>query len=206
MTQEISIVFDFGGVLFDWNPHYLFSRFFNGDLKAIDTFLAEIGFAAWNQEMDRGVPLAKAIDELCQCFPQYTDLIKAYEKYWDTSISGPIQPSVEILTALKQAGYPLYALSNWSKDTFNLIRPKYGFLEWFDLILLSGEVKLIKPDPQIFTVFLERVGRDAQECLFIDDSPANIQSAGQMGFQTIHFKSPQQLKNELQALGVLKKV
>jgi len=198
-----AIVFDFGGVLLDWNPRYLYRRFFDGDPTATERFLTEIGFYAWNDQQDKGRPLDLGTAELSRQFPHYADLIKAYYDRWEESLAGPIQPTVDILYSLKQVGHCLYALSNWSAETFRRVRHKYAFLDWFEAIVLSGEVKLIKPDPQIFLVFLERIGRMAEECLLIDDSAANVAAARQLGFDTIRFESPGQLRQELCQRGLL---
>jgi 2-haloacid dehalogenase len=201
--QMPGIVFDFGGVLFDWNPRYLYRRFFNGDEKAADRFLEEIGFEEWNLQMDRGRPFAETVAELSAQFPQYAGLIQAYDEHYESSIAGPIQPSVDILWSMKQLGYALYALSNWSEEKFELIRPKYAFLDWFDDIILSGKVKLVKPEPEIFSLLLERMGRTAEECLFIDDHQENLTQAGRMGFKTLLFESPGQLSSDLHRMGLL---
>jgi 2-haloacid dehalogenase len=192
-----ALVFDFGGVLFDWSPHYLYDAYFHDDPEAADRFLDEIGFDEWNLQQDKGRPFAAAVADLTERFPQYADLIRAYDQHWEKTVKGMIDPAVRLLETLKQAGYPLYALSNWSEEKFNLIRPRYAFLDWFEAIILSGEVKSAKPETRIFSVLLERVGRPAKECLFIDDSPMNISAAEQLGFQAILFVSPDQLEREL---------
>lgn len=191
------IVFDFGGVFFDWNPRYLYQAYFPGDKPAMEHFLEEVGFDEWNLEQDRGRSFQEAVAELSQRFPQYSKLIHAFVQDWENSIKDVYQESIDILWTLKQAGYPVYGLSNWSVETFRRIRPKYAFLSWFDDILLSGEVKLVKPDERFFQVFLDRIGRKAQECLLVDDSIENITAARQMGFDAIHFQSPEQLAREL---------
>jgi 2-haloacid dehalogenase len=198
-----AIVFDFGGVLLEWNPHLVYGKYFNDDPGAIDRFLQEIGFAEWNLQQDKGRPFAEAVTVLSRQFPQYAHLIQAYDDRWEESIVGPIQPTVDILHLLKQSGHTLYALSNWSAETFPRIRHKYDFLDWFEDILVSGEVKLVKPDPRIFQVFLKRTGRTAEECLLIDDSEANIAAAGQLGFQTIRFETAHKLREDLLQRGLL---
>jgi len=203
MNKIKAIVFDFGGVLLDWNPRYLYREYFIDDPTAMENFLTEIGFSAWNLEQDRGRPIAVAVAELSERFPQHSHLIRAYGERWEQAIAGPIQPTVDILRALKEAGYPLYGLSNWSAETFYRVREKYEFLSWFDAIVLSGEAKLIKPDPAIFQHFLEKVGRTAEECLFIDDSPANVEAANRLGFTAIRFTSPEQLQADLTKLNIL---
>ncbi|HJQ24396.1 MAG TPA: HAD family phosphatase [Blastocatellia bacterium] len=198
-----AIVFDFGGVLIDWNPRYLYQKLFADDPEAMERFLAEIGFSEWNLEQDRGRAFAVAVSELSARFPHYADFIRAYDERWEESIGGAIEPTVALLRALKQAGYALFGLSNWSAETFPRIRQQYPFFNWFDDIVLSGEVRLIKPDPLIFEILLERIGRAAADCLYIDDSPANVDVARQLGFQTIHFTAPEQLATELIGRGLL---
>lgn len=202
-NRHRAIIFDFGGVLVDWNPRYLYSKFFDGNEEGLQRFLDEIGFAEWNLQQDKGRPFAEGVAELSGRFPQYAGLIQAYDQLWEESISGPIQPTVEILDELRQAGYPLYGLSNWSGEKFRLVRQNYRFFDWFEDILVSGEVKLVKPDERIFNLMLERIGRGAGECLLVDDSAANIQAAARLGFQTIQFRSPEQLRGELIQQGYL---
>lgn len=201
-----AIVFDFGGVLIDWNPRYLYRKLFRDEPEAVERFLTEIGFVEWNALQDKGRPFSEAVAELSEKFPHYSDLIKAYDERWEESVTGAIEGTVDILRELKEAGYPLYGLSNWSAETFRRIRHQYPFMDWFEEIVISGEVKLIKPDPLIYKLLLERIKRSAEECLFIDDSEANVTTANQLGFQTIRFESPEQLSKELRRLGILSHV
>ncbi len=197
------VVFDFGGVLIEWDPRRLYRKFFNGNATALDNFLTEIGFAEWNLQQDQGRPFAEAVAELSARFPHYADLIKAYDECWEESIIGPIQPTVDILRALKDAGYRPHGLSNWSAEKFALVRPRYEFFNWFDTIVVSGAVKLVKPDPRIFALFLQRIDRTAEECVYIDDSTTNVAEADRLGFRAIRFESPAQLAVELDRLGLL---
>jgi 2-haloacid dehalogenase len=202
MTPTIkAIIFDFGGVLLQWDPHQLYRRYFD-QLEQIDQFLAEINFLSWNAEQDRGRPFAEGIAELSGQFPQHDHLIRAYYDHWEDSIVGPISGTVEILYSLKRAGYSLYGLSNWSTETYPRIQHQYDFFNLFDKIILSGDVKLVKPDPAIFNLTLQAIHRTASECLLIDDSEVNIMTARVMGFNTIHFKSPEQLRTELHQLNL----
>jgi 2-haloacid dehalogenase len=201
--NSTTIVFDFGGVIMDWSPYYLYRQFFNDDPVAVDRFLQEIGFAGWNQEFDRGHPFMEGVAELSRRFPAYQELIQAFDYKWEETLAGAIEPTVNILWELKTAGYPLYGLSNWSAEKFAIVRSKYEFFNWFVSIILSGEVKLLKPDRQIFELLLNKIGRPANECLFIDDSIHNITAAKELGFSTILFKSPEQLKNELCQRGLI---
>lgn len=204
MNPDIkAIVFDFGGVLLDWDPRYLYRRYFPDQPQAMDQFLAEVNFYEWNAKQDQGRPFTEGIAELSKQFPQHSQLIQTYYDHWEESISGPIQGSIEILHQLKQKGYPLYGLSNWSAETYPRALRKYSFFNLFEDVVLSGAVKLNKPDPAIFKLLLNKIGYHAPECLLIDDSMANIASAKELGFVTIHFKSPEELQTELQRLNLL---
>jgi 2-haloacid dehalogenase len=198
-----AVIFDFGNVLLDWDPRYLYRKFFPGEEERIDRFLEEVRFYEWNHLQDAGRPFGEAVAELSGQFPAYEVYIRAYDEHYPESISGPIPGTVEILKSLRKAGYALYGLSNWSLEKFRLVRGRYEFFDWFEEIVLSGEVKLAKPDPRIFALTLERLGRRAGECLLIDDSAANIAAARGLGFQTVQFRSPEQLGAELERMGLL---
>lgn len=200
---EKAIIFDFGNVLLTWDPRQLFQRSFPQGPQAVDAFMDEIGFVDWHIEQDRGRPFAEAIAEAIAKFPQYAHIFPDYDTCYDQAVVGPITGTVEILRQLKQAGYPLYGLSNYPTEKFPLALQKYAFLHWFDEILISGKVGLVKPDPAIFHLLLANIGRAAEECIFIDDSSANVLSARQLGFTAIQFHSPEQLERELSSLNIL---
>lgn len=201
-----AVVFDFGGVLVDWDPFYLYAGYFDGNRTAMQEFLAEIGFVEWNRQQDGGRPFEIAVQELCARFPQYCHLIRAYDADWARSISGPIQPVVAVLKELHRQGVPLYALSNWSAEKFELIRPRYDFFNLFREIVISGQVKMLKPEGAIFHYLLEKIGSPAESCILIDDTAENIHTARAMGFKTIHYHEPAQLRAELAAFGLLERV
>lgn len=201
MTSLQALIFDFGGVLVDWNPHYLYRQFFNNDDAAVARFLQEIGFYQWNLQMDAGRPFGETVAELGAQFPQHMHLIRAYHEQWPQTLGGAIAGTVEILRALKDNGYPLYGLTNWSSEKFKLARPHFAFFNWFDTIMVSGDVALTKPDPRIFELCLQRIGRVAGECVYIDDSVANVAAAQALGFSAIHFESPARLDTRLKQIG-----
>jgi 2-haloacid dehalogenase len=204
MTTTIqAIVFDFGGVLLDWNPHNLFNRYFSGNTEAIDQFLAEIKFPEWNAQQDKGRSFAEGVAILSAQYPQHSHLIQAFHENWVETVTGEIPGTVAILSRLKEKGYPLYGLSNWSQETFPLMRRQYAFFNLLDDMVISGYVNLIKPDPTIFHLLLEKIGKPANKCLLIDDSEKNISAAKELGFVTIHFQSSMQLAAELEHLGIL---
>ena len=198
-----AIVFDFGGVLVDWNPRHLYRKLFHGDDAAMENFLTEVGFNEWNLQQDLGRDFATAVGELAARFPHHERLIRAYDERWEESIAGPIQASVDLLAPLKRAGHELHGLSNWSSEKFAVARAKYRFFDLFETILISGDVRLAKPDPRIFEILLQRIGKSAKECLFIDDSGKNVVAARAQGFDTIHFKLPARLRQELQSRKLL---
>jgi 2-haloacid dehalogenase len=194
---RFAIIFDFGRVLVDWDPRYLYRKLIPNNPQAIEDFLQEVHFMDWVRLQDTGQPIADTVNEWCQRYPRYCDLISAYDDRYEETIIGPIAGTVDILKALKQAGFPLYGLSNWPAGKFQLVRHKYDFFNWFDDIVISGEVGMAKPDARIYRLVLDRAGKPASQCIFIDDSAGNIQAARQLGFQTILFTSPRQLQQEL---------
>lgn len=204
MTQTIkAIIFDFGNVLLEWNPRNIYRRYFPDNEAAMERFLHEVGFMEWNAQQDKGRTFAEGVAVLSKQFPHYSHLIQAYHDHWRESIGDPLQGTVELLEKLKKAGYPVYGLSNWSAETFPYVRDQHGFFGLLDGIILSAEVRSVKPEPRIFEVALQRIGRPAGECLFIDDALANIEQARRMGFVTVHFQSPAQLEAELHRMGLL---
>lgn len=198
-----AIIFDFGGVLLDWNPRYLYQSYFPGQPQAMEDFLTEIDFYNWNAQQDKGRTFAEGITKLSAQFPQHTQLIQAYFDHWEDSISGPITGTIEIMQMLKLKDYPLFGLSNWSSETYPRIREKHSFFDWFDDIILSGDVGLNKPHPAIFNLLLTKIGYAAPECILIDDSQLNVDAARKLGFATVQFTSPEQLSTELQRLNLL---
>jgi len=192
-----TIIFDFGGVLINWDPRKIVEAYFQHQPHAVDDFMTEIGFSDWNAEQDKGRPFNEGVIALSRSFPQYSNLIHAFRDRWEDSISGPVDGSVVILHQLKEKGYAIYGLSNWSAETFPIIRQRYQFFDLFDGIIISGEVGMVKPDPAIFKLALKMIARPAPECLFIDDSPPNINTAKLLEINTIQYTSPEQLHIEL---------
>jgi len=202
-TSIKAVIFDFGGVLLEWNPRNLYQRFFPNQPDAMEDFLAEINFYNWNDQQDKGRPFAEGNAELIAEFPQHARLIEAYFENWEDSITGEIEGTVNILRMLKAKGYPLFGLSNWSAETYPRVRKIYPFFYMFDDIILSGEVKLNKPDPAIFNLLLDKIGYSASECVLVDDSQANVETARGLGFQVVIFQSPEQLETELRKYHLL---
>ena len=196
-------MFDLGGVCLDWNPRYLYRRLFPGDPDGMERFLAEVCTPEWNQRQDAGRPWAEAVAELVARYPAQADLIRAYRERWEETLSGAIDDSVAILGEVRAAGHRLRGLTNWSSETFPLARARFPFFDWFHGIVVSGEEKLIKPDPRLYARLLERYRVDPTRAVFIDDSPKNVEAAVALGLHGIQFRSPPALRAELTALGVL---
>ncbi|WKZ38134.1 MAG: HAD family phosphatase [Anaerolineales bacterium] len=202
MTSPITaIIFDFGNVLVKWDVHNLYKRFFP-DLETVDSFLEEIRFTDWNACQDAGRPFDEGVAELTGRFPQYTELIQAYDTCWEESITEAVDETIGIAQSLKDAGWSLYLLSNFSAEKFILMKDRYNFLGIFDDLIISGEHKLVKPDPAIYELTLKRINRKARECLFIDDSLPNINTARSLGFHVIQYRFPEQLRADLGKLSI----
>ena len=202
-NQIKAIIFDYGNVLIEWDPRYVYSRYFPDNPEAMERFFKEVDFMGWNAQQDRGRTFKEGVADLSAKFPQHSHLIQAYHDHWKESIGNALTGTVEILKELKQAGYSLYGLTNWSAETFPYARAKYAFFDLFDEMVISGTVGHVKPEPEIYHIMLEKIGRPAQECLFIDDSLPNIKQAEKLGISGIHFQSAEQLRLELRKLNLL---
>lgn len=202
-TPDRAIIFDLGGVLLDWDPRHVYRDVFGGDEAAVERFLAEIDFYGWNRHQDAGRTFEDAADALCAEHPQWCEEIRIYGQRYIHSFGGAIEPTVEILRQLKSAGWPLYALSNFPPERFAQTCERFPFLRLFDDAVISGEVKLAKPDPRIYHLAVSRTGRRADECIFIDDVAVNVEAAAAIGIDAIRFESAEQLSGELKRRGIL---
>jgi 2-haloacid dehalogenase len=191
-----NIVFDFGGVLIDWNPRYLYRKVFN-DEEAMESFLREICNGEWNEKQDGGRPFSEGISELIKSYPEEAEKIRLYFDRWDEMVDGEVEGTSGVLYELKSRGYALYGLTNWSGETFPKVRHKFKFLNDLKGIVVSGDEKLLKPDPAIYRLLMDRYDIIPSETLFIDDNYINVEAAKRLGFETIRFESAQQLREEL---------
>ena len=157
-----TVIFDLGGVLIDWNPRYLYRKLFADDEPGMERFLAEVTTAAWNHSLDAGKPFAEGVAELIAKHPAERERIEAYHSRWIETISGPILGTVEVLEDLAERKVPLYAITNWAAETFDIVRrdPAYAFLDLFREIYVSGTLRMAKPEPAIFHHALGRIGGD----------------------------------------------
>ncbi len=191
-----SVVFDLGGVLIDWNPHSLYRKLIP-DPERREHFLSEICSTEWRLPFDLGAPMADAIAALCDRHPDRRPLIEAYVVRWPEMLGGAIDGSVEILEDLRTKVPALYALSNWPAETFAHARARFDFLEWFDGIVISGEVGLKKPDAGIYRHLLASYEIEPRTTLFIDDVPENLRAAEMLGFTGVLFTSAGRLREDL---------
>jgi len=198
-----NIIFDLGGVLIDWNPDYMYKKIIQ-DENQRKWFLENICTSDWNEAQDGGRSIEEANELLIQSFPEYKDLILAYYARWEEMLNGPIVGTVEIFRSLKtQNKHGIYALTNWSAETFPRALELFDFLHWFDGRVVSGEEKTRKPFKEIYDIILTRFNLDPSSTLFIDDNLRNINAAKELGIVSIHFQSPEQLRNTLKEKNIL---
>ncbi len=198
-----TILFDLGGVLIGWSPIIPYLKAFDGDREKAQWFLDNICTMDWNEEQDAGRTLAEATRVKIAEYPEYEDLIKLYYGEWETMLTGAIEGTVEIFRELKESKkYRIYAITNWSAETFPVAQARYDFLQWFEGISVSGELKMRKPFPEIYQYTLEKYNITPSEAVFIDDNLRNVEAARNLGIHAIHFQNPEQLRVSLSNLGV----
>ena len=199
-----TVVFDLGAVLIGWDPRHLYRKLTNDEGK-IENFLRTVCHSDWNSQQDAGRPFADAVRDLSAKFPDHREWIELYHSRWEEMISGQIDGTVEILSELAESGrVRLFALTNWSSETFPDALKTFSFFKHFEGIVVSGDEKLIKPDPEFFKILLNRYELDAKRCVFIDDVDRNVEAARGLGFHALHFAEPAILRAQLQQMGLLK--
>ena len=198
----MNVVFDIGNVLLRWDPRFLYRRIFT-DAEHMEWFLAHVCSNEWNLEQDRGRSFAEAVKEATLRHPEYAAEIAAYDERWQETLTHAIDGSVAILESLKARGAPLYAITNWNGEKFRETRGRFAFLDHFRDIVVSGDARLVKPDPAIYRLLLGRNGLAARDCLFIDDSAANVAGAEAVGMKVHHFRSSELLSDTLRQAGLL---
>ena len=201
-----NIIFDLGGVLIDWNPEYVYLDVFQGDREKMKWFFDNVCTSDWNENQDAGYPLSKATEDRVKLFPEHEELIRMYYGRWEEMLGDAIEDTVTILKQLIDSDqYKVVALTNWSHETFPVALKKFDFLHWFEGIIVSGEEKTRKPFDDIYELTLNRFNLEAESSLFIDDNLRNIEAARAMGINSIHFKSPTLLKEELENYHIILK-
>ncbi len=196
-----NIVFDFGGVLVDWNPRYLYGPYFN-DEKKTEWFLENVCPYSWNESVDAGRSTSEALSERIALYPEWEKEIRMYFGEWIKMMNGQIPGAEQLIRELSARGYGLYGLTNWSAETFPLISndtKNYPVFALLDGYVVSGEEKCRKPDERIYRILLDRFSLKPEQCLFIDDNPKNVAAARELGMSGLDFTSVEQLKMDLDA-------
>lgn len=196
-----NIIFDFGGVLVDWNPKYLYKGHFKKDYE-MDHFLKNICSDEWNLEQDKGRALSEGTVLLQNKFSEFHSMIQLFYDKWETMLKSDIPETVNLLYKLKTK-YKIYGLTNWSADTISIAYNRFPFFKEFDGIVVSGQEKMVKPNKQIYHLLLDRYNLKAANTVFIDDNTNNIKAAEEIGLYAIQFESASQLKTRLSSMNVM---
>lgn len=204
MPTRTTVVFDLGGVLIDWNPRHLYRKLFAGDDAAMEHFLANVCTSEWNLQQDAGRPFSEACALVKSQHPDHSAMIDAWFDRFDEMMAGPIPGTVEVLADLREAEVPIYALSNWSAETFPLAEKRFEFLQWFRGILLSANVRMVKPDPRIFQRCCETFSLNPETIVYVDDLQHNVEAAAKIGMHAILFTAPASLREQLRQLGFVR--
>lgn len=202
MSSIAGVVFDLGGVLIDWDPMYLYRGVFGGDEGRARDFLARVCTQEWNELQDAGRTLEDATTERVALFPQWEPEIRAYYGRWIEMVRGRIPGTAGVLRELKGLGLRLFALSNWSRETFPLVRGRFEELDLFEEIFISGHFGCAKPDERFYRAALDRMGVTPDRLVFVDDNLRNLHAAQQLGFRTLAFRDAGTLRRDLRDLGI----
>lgn len=199
-----TVIFDLGGVLVDWNPAYLYRKIFKDDPAKMNWFLQTVCSPSWNMEQDAGRTFEKGAELLIREYPEYENEILVFYERWEEMLKSEITDTVLILNSLKELNkVKLYALTNWSAQTFPIAKKRFEFLKQFEGIVVSGEENTRKPFSKIYNITLERYALSPETCLFIDDSLDNVNAAKSLNINALHFTDAIQLKSDLEKLELL---
>jgi 2-haloacid dehalogenase len=197
-----TIIFDLGNVLVSWSPANLYNKIFTSK-EEVDYFLNNICTMDWHTLQDGGRSPEEGTEALVKEHPEWEKPIRVFYARWKEMFSGPIDGAIEIFKELKEKGYRVYALSNWNKELYDQTVDDFPFLQWFDGKVISGEVRMKKPDKDIYQLLLQQFDINPADALFIDDNKDNIETAKRLGIQSILFTTPEALRKELETLQIL---
>ena len=202
MRNINTIIFDLGGVLIDWNPRYVYRTIFDSEEK-VEWFLTNICSMDWNEAQDGGRLIKEANKLLIAKHPEYKEEILAYYERWEEMLAGSKQGVVDILKSLRNnPKYRIYALTNWSAETFPKAIERFDFLKWFEGIIVSGKENLKKPDHAIYDLLVRRYQINTGNSIFIDDSQRNVDASNKFGLPAVRFETAEKLKKDLTDLGI----
>jgi len=196
MSNIKNVVFDFGGVLVDWNPHHLYDKYFGSSEKAT-WFLENICRYSWNLQMDKGKLFSEGVAELQAIYPEWSEAIGIYHTRWIEMMGGEVEGTPDLLRRLKAAGYRVFGLSNWSMETFPLVRDEFPIFKELEGKVISGEELMVKPEPEIYHCLFERYSLVPEESVFIDDNADNVAGAKAVGMKAVQFVGAQALERTL---------
>jgi len=200
MTPD-AVIFDIGNVLIEWQPERFYDRVIGAERRA--AFFGAIDLHGMNDRIDRGEPFAAVIAEVAAANPDWAKEIRMWQDRWIDMAAPAIDDSVDILRALRRAGVPVFALSNFGIETFQIGREHYPFLEEFDRHYISGHMGVTKPDPRIYEMVEDDCGVTPGRLLFTDDRPENIMAASERGWQAHLFDGPVGWARRLVAAGLI---
>lgn len=190
-----NIIFDFGNVLVQWHPELIYKEHFGDEAKAW-WFLRHVADNEWRGRIDAGESTDACIRELKAKYPEYSEAVELYRSRWKEMLTGEVPGMRELLAEVLKK-YEVFGLTNWSMETFPEARKHFGILQMIDRYVVSAEEHLIKPDPRLFQVLLDRYHLKAEDCIFIDDNPDNVAAACRMGMHGIHFIGADDLRQKL---------
>ncbi len=200
-----AVVFDVGHVLYDWSPRYLYSKLIDDEAQ-LDWFLANVLTVEWHFQHDAGRDFADTSAELIALHPDHRELIEAFDTRWLETIPGPIPGMVELAEELDARGVPLFAITNFSHEFWPRFAATAPVFERFEGIVVSGDEKVMKPDPRIFAIANERFGLRPGDALYIDDRADNVagaEAAGMIGFHFAGENKAERLRARMGELGLL---
>ncbi|HTG38398.1 HAD family phosphatase [Sphingomonas sp.] len=187
MPAPHAVIFDIGNVLFHWHPRFLYERLI-GDDRALEAFVRDVVTPEWHYQHDEGRAFAETSAELAARHPEHADLIAAWGPRFNESVGGPVAGMHEIVESLDAAGVPMFAITNFSHEFWPPFRAAWPALfDRFRDVVVSGEERLVKPDPAIYALALDRFGLSGEQAVFVDDNPANVDAASAMGIHAHHF-------------------
>lgn len=202
MSEITAVIFDVGNVMVRWEPRVIFEPHLK-DSAELDWFMDQVITMDWHKHHDAGLSFAEGVKNRSAEFPDYAHLISLFDSQWDDTITGVITETIDCMKALKEAGIPMFGLTNFNGPKFQEFRKKYDFIDLLDDVVVSGDEKLIKPDPAIYDLILNRFNLIPEQTLFIDDSLDNIKAAEAKEIKTHHFTDPQKLWPDLKRCGLL---
>src|SRR3990167_577627 len=197
-----SVIFDVGRVLFDWDLRHLFAKLID-DRQHLEWFVTNVVTPEWHFQHDAGRPLADMLPELKAAFPEHDALIDAYAARFNETIPGPMPGSLELVERLDAAGVPLFAITNFGHEFWEGFRPTQPIFDRFRDIIVSGTEKLMKPDPAIYRMAIDRFRIDPAGTVFLDDVAANVAGAESVGIAGHRFVDAETLARDLVAQGYL---